>query len=81
MEYYSNKKWHFAICKSMGKPERYYAELNVRLRKTKILLSPICGILKNKTNAYNQKKETPRYREQTSCYLKGEGWRKGKIGV
>ena len=50
--------------------------------KGKYCISLICGILKNNTLATKtKKKETHRYREQTSGYQGGEEGRRGNIGV
>ena len=48
----------------------------VSQRKTTIMVSPICGILKSKTN----KKKTHRYRNQISGYQRGRRLGEGEMG-
>ena len=72
MEHYSShkKEWNFAICNSIDGLGGYYARWNKSDRKKQILhnITYIKSKKHNKLVNIIKKKQTHRYRQQTSCY-------------
>ena len=73
------KRWNLAICDDMDGPWGFYAKWASHMKKDKhCKISFIHGILKNKINEETRQKQTHRYREQSSSYLKKRDKRKAK---
>ena len=78
------KEWNFAICSNIDGLGRHYAEGNKSDRERQILydITYMWNLKKyNKLVNKTKKKQTHRYREQTSGYQWGRGKGGGTIGV
>ena len=80
MEYYSDiKKKEFPICRNMdGQENITLSEINQTERDKYCMISLICRIYKTQQTTANtvhiiKKRQTYRYREQTSGQCRGEG--------
>ena len=69
------KEWNFAICNNMDGLGEHYAKWNKSDRKTNTIWYHLYVESKkyNKLVNITKKKQTHRYREQTSSYQWGEG--------
>ena len=85
VEYYSviKKEWNLVICNNMDELGGDYAKWNKSERATNTVWYHLYVASKKYNKLVNKikKKETHRYREQTSGYQWGEGRGRGNIGV